>query len=164
MRFDYCLYALWLLSVLSIPSAGQNNNTDIDNLKKIIEKEIEIDYNEVDTIVPLFTIEHSENNSVLNNEKRETARFTFSIGYNLRFYLIGSSPDNNDLILRLHKYNEEDNVASELYFEFKDDTSDIKVSKHDHIIKSNTENILVLIIPENFKGTAVAVATEFWKK
>lgn len=152
-----------MLSLLSITSEGQTI-TDSNDLKEIIEKEIEIDYNDADTIVPLFTIEHNGSNSVLNKEKTKTVRFTFTVGYNLRFYLIGSSSANNDLVLRLHKYNEEDDVASDLYFELQDNTYDIQVSKHDYEIRSNTENILVLIIPEDYKGSAVVVATEFWKK
>ncbi|HCC71830.1 MAG TPA: hypothetical protein DEQ09_11875 [Bacteroidales bacterium] len=152
-----------MLSLLSITSEGQTI-TDPDDMKKMIEKEIEIDYSDADTIVPLFTIEHNGNTSVLSKETTKTVRFTFTVGYNLRFYLIGSSSANSDLVLRLHKYNEEDDVASDLYFELRDNKSDIQVSKHDYVIRSNTENILLLIIPEDYKGSAVAVVTEFWKK
>lgn len=163
MRFNYCIYVICFLSLLSIASKGQTITDPVD-LKEIIEKEIEIDYTDADTIIPLFSIEHNDSNSFLKKEKTKTVRFTFTVGYNLRFYLIGSSFANNDLVLRLHKYNEEDDIPSDLYFELQDNTSDIQVSKCDYEIKSNTENILVLIIPEDYKGSAVVVATEFWKK
>ncbi len=166
MRYINKLLIVIVLQLALIQVLKGQEDVNIEKLREIVENQIEADYIEADTIVQLFSLsKSSRNNHNFNpNFSKTKTKFSFGEGYNLRFYLIGISKDSEEfgqISLRLHKYNEEEDIPMEMYFELVDNTTDLKISKLDYQIISRSENILLLDIPGNFSGDVIAIATQF---